>query len=106
MGTTFTFNLTTPGTVTLTFERSLTGRKVHGRCVASDHANRKAAKCTRSVAVGTLSARGTTGRNTLVFRGTLNGARKLTPGAYTVSFAVAGAARGTRAVVLRYTVLR
>jgi hypothetical protein len=74
--------------------------------VALDQANRKDPRCSRTVTIGKLTAHGKAGRNTLVFKGTWRGVRKLAAGSYTVSFAAAGAAKGTRAVVLSFTVVK
>jgi hypothetical protein len=83
-GTTFRFTLSEPARVRVVFARKTAGRRVGGRCLAATSARRKRAKCTRYVTVGSISASGVVGRNSVKFSGRLKG-RALAPGSYRAS---------------------
>jgi hypothetical protein len=84
LGTTFTFTISQPAKMTLSFARMLNGRKVGGRCVAPTRQNRHHRACQRSVGAGTLTFVGTKGKNKLPFGGKING-HFLARGRYTVT---------------------
>jgi Domain of unknown function (DUF4394) len=96
-GTTFRFTLSEAARVRVVFARKATGRRVGRRCLAATPARRKRAKCARYAAVGSISATGKAGRNSLAFSGRLKG-RALKPGSYRASFTATDAA-GQRSAV-------
>jgi Domain of unknown function (DUF4394) len=83
-GTTFRFTLSEPARVRIAFSRATAGRRVGRTCHAATHARRNRRKCTRYVAVGSLSASAVVGRNSVKFSGRLKG-RALASGAYRAS---------------------
>jgi Domain of unknown function (DUF4394) len=83
-GTTFRFTLSEAARVRVVFARKTAGRRVGGRCLAATSARRKRAKCTRYVAVGSISASGKAGRNSVKFTGRIGG-RALAPASYRAS---------------------
>jgi hypothetical protein len=83
-GTTFRFTLSEPASVRIAFARATTGRRVGRSCLAATRARRGRPKCTRYVAVGSISASRSAGRGTLKFSGRLKG-RALAPGSYRAS---------------------
>jgi alpha-tubulin suppressor-like RCC1 family protein len=84
-GTTFNVTLSGSAIVVLTFARQVSGRMVHGRCVAQTHANRHHHTCTRAVSAGTVSFSGHTGANTFAFTGKLANGHTLPHGRYVVT---------------------
>lgn len=58
VGTTFTFSLNEPASITLTFTHQVTGRKVHGKCVAQTRQNPHAHACKRTVTAGLMIVAG------------------------------------------------
>jgi CSLREA domain-containing protein len=83
-GTTISFNLSEPATVTFKVDRVLPGVRRGGRCVARTARSRGRA-CTRYVPVkGTLTQAGTAGGNSVGFDAKLGG-KTLRPGAYRLS---------------------
>jgi hypothetical protein len=96
-GTTFRFALSEPARVRISFARKTAGRRVGGRCLAATRARRSRPKCTRYVAVGSISASRVAGRGTLKFSGRIGG-RALKPGSYRASLTAADAA-GQRSAV-------
>ncbi len=85
VGTTFTFGLNVPATVTLRFMARQPGREVNGRCVAPTTHNTHDRACTRAVPAGTLSMRAHAGHVRLAFDGRISPSRTLPLGSYTVT---------------------
>jgi Domain of unknown function (DUF4394) len=83
-GTTFRFKLSEPASVRIAFARATAGRRVGRSCLTATRARRGRRKCTRYVAVGSISASRSAGRGTLKFSGRIGG-RALTPGSYRAS---------------------
>jgi len=105
VGTVFSFKLNETSTVLFSFTQQVSGRKVHGRCVAPTTHNRHSPSCRRTVTVATLSFTGHAGTNTLAFAGGLSHNRKLKPGHYTlVITATSGAAR-SKPLSLSFTIV-
>ena len=90
VGTSFAFELNEPANLSLAFARILPGRRVNGRCVAVNGANRGRPRCKRSMPAGSLPISGHAGRDTVGFEGRLSGARKLTPGNFTATLTTRG----------------
>jgi streptogramin lyase len=84
VGTTFSFVLNEPATVTFSFTQQLTGSSVHHKCVARTRKNAKHRGCRRTVTVGRLSFTGQIGTNQVVFQGRVSSRTKLAPGRYAV----------------------
>ena len=84
LGTSFSFTLNQPATVSFAFTQPASGRKVGHSCVAEKKTNRRKRRCVRTLTRGTLSFAGHAGLNTLSFQGRLSHTKKLRPGIYTV----------------------
>jgi hypothetical protein len=97
VGTTFSFSLNEPASVSFAFTQRRPGRRVKGRCVAVAPGNASKARCTRTVKPGSFSLPGHQGLNKAGFQGRLTSSRALKPGTYAVSI-VASDAHGLRAV--------
>jgi hypothetical protein len=84
VGTTFSFALNEPASVTLTFTEPAGGRKVGKKCVAETKKNKKKHRCTRTVIAGTLTFSAHAGTNKVRFEGLISKHKKLKPGSYTL----------------------
>jgi predicted outer membrane repeat protein len=84
LGTTFSFRLNEPASVTFTFTEQVGGRKVGGKCVASTKKNSSRQRCARTVIPGTLTFSAHAGTNKVRFEGLISKTRKLGPGLYTL----------------------
>jgi 6-phosphogluconolactonase (cycloisomerase 2 family) len=82
VGTIFSFTLNEPARVALAFTEKAGGRKVNQRCVAPTRRNRRHPRCTRTLAVGTLTFAAHRGHNALRFGGRISPNKKLQPGRY------------------------
>jgi len=102
-GTVFTFDLSAPARVTVTFTGEVAGRRVGGKCVAPTRANRHRPSCTRTV-TGKLSFAGHAGANAVSFEGVL-GRRVLPLGRYTARFTASNAQGSATPGVLTFTIV-
>jgi hypothetical protein len=84
VGTTISFVLNEPASVSFTFTQQLGGRRVKGRCVPQTNKNRHKPSCRRTVTPGTLLFAGHTGLNKVVFQGRISPSKRLGLGAYTL----------------------
>jgi hypothetical protein len=84
VGTTFSFVLNQPSTVSFVFTQQVGGRRVGGKCVAQTNGNRRRPACKRTVTQGTLTFAGRSGLNKIVFQGRISRAKKLPLGGYTL----------------------
>jgi hypothetical protein len=84
VGTTISFVLNEPASVSFAFTQQLGGRKVKGRCVPQTNKNRHKPSCRRTVTQGTLSFAGHTGLNKVVFQGRISPSKRLGLGAFTL----------------------
>ncbi len=84
VGTTFSFVLNEPSTVSFSFTQQVTGSSVDHKCVARTRKNAKRRSCHRTVTVGRLSFAGQIGANQVVFQGRISSRTKLAPGRYAV----------------------
>ncbi len=96
-GTTFSFSLNEPATVTLTFTQRIRGRRAGGKCVAQTTKNRRQPACTRTATAGTLTFTGHSGTDAVVFQGRISSTKKLKPGRYTLAITATGSAGGRSA---------
>jgi hypothetical protein len=92
LGTTFSFSLNVPASVTLTFTQPLGGRMSGGACVAQTRTNSSRKRCTRTMVAATLSVHAHAGSNTVSFSGVIAGHRRLRPGSYMVTLSATTAA--------------
>jgi hypothetical protein len=97
LGTTFSFTLNEPASVSFTFTQRRPGRRVKGKCVAPAPGNAGKAKCKRTVKAGSFDLPGHQGLNKAGFQGRLTSSKTLKPGTYAVAIA-ASDAHGLRAV--------
>jgi hypothetical protein len=106
VGTTFSFSLNVPASVTFKFTTSVTGRRVGGKCVAQTRRNKDRPTCARTVTPGALTLSARAGTNKLSFQGLFSQHSKLAPGAYTavVTATASGKASATR--TLSFTITR
>jgi hypothetical protein len=82
VGTTISFVLNEPASVSFAFTQQLGGRRVKGRCVTQTKKNRNKPTCRRTVTQGTLSFPGHAGLNKVVFQGRISPSKRLGLGAY------------------------
>jgi hypothetical protein len=106
VGTTFSFALNTPASVSLKFSRLTSGRRVKGKCVATSAKNRGKPKCKRMLSAGVLTLAGHKGTNKVAFQGVLANGKKLSPGSYTVALVAASGALHSSAKSLSFTIVR
>ena len=107
LGTTFSFTINQPATVTLSFTRQVTGRLVGGRCIAATEQTNRRPHCTRAIAGGTLTLGAHTGINRIRFRGRVSSRRVLQPGHYVMTLTATSAAQlRTTQRPLRFTIVR
>ena len=92
VGTTFSLALNETARLTLTFTRTLPGRLVKRRCVATSSRNRRQPTCTRTLVAGQLAFSAHAGSNRVAFYGSLSRRARLQPGAYTVTIVAVNAA--------------
>ena len=90
-GTTFSFRLDQPATVTLRIQRKLPGRRVGRVCRRPTLLLRSRPRCTRLVLKATLRRTARVGLNRIRFSGRIRG-RALRPGRYRAAFTAANAA--------------
>ena len=106
-GTTLRFSLSEPSTVTLTFTRTLRGRRVGRRCLPATPARKRRRSCRRTVIAGALRVPGRQGANRLSFEGRLTARKRLLPGAYTLTaVATDRAGQRSRPRTVTFTLLR
>ena len=82
VGTTFSFNLDQPATVTFVFNMKVTGRKVKGKCVAQTMKNKHKPRCQRTTVAAKFTFAGHAGANRVRFAGRVSSSAKLRPGSY------------------------
>ena len=105
MGDTFTFSLNEPARVTLTFGRTVPGRKQLGKCVAPTSKNRRKPACPRTLKAGAMSFAAHAGVNRIVFQGRVSKTRKLALGRYTLKIVAVAAGKSSKASTLSFTII-
>ncbi len=105
IGTTFSFTLNEPATVTLVFTRPASGRRVGRKCLAKSRHNKHHRRCTRTVTAGTLVLPGRAGANKIRFQGRISKHDKLKPGSYTVSLTATSTRQRSQSKSLHFTIL-
>jgi outer membrane protein assembly factor BamB len=110
VGTTFTFVLTEPSPMAFSFEQSLPGRRLHGRCAAIPKhgplAHAHGRSCRRIVTAATLNFTGHRGLNTVRFEGRVSRRKLLRPGPYTLVVVAGGALMGSVAQRVGFTIVK
>jgi hypothetical protein len=102
-GSSLSLRLNLAGTVTLTFERVRTGRKVKGKCKAGA---RKGSRCTLQTPDGTLTRELPAGTSSVALSGVL-GTKTLATGAHRLTVKAKGADGATTAAkVLSFTIVK
>jgi hypothetical protein len=105
LGTTFSFALNTPATVSFSFRRVSGGRRSAHGCVAPTPRNRRARACTRRLKAGGLTLSVPAGADRLAFFGRLSRTRRLAPGRYTVTVQASNASGSSKASSLSFTIV-
>lgn len=106
MGTTFSFSLNQPATITLTFTQSAAGRRVSGKCVARTKSDKHEPRCSRTLTAGSVNLSAATGVDRIYFDGLLSRKKKLKLGRYEVRItAVNSAGRRTTSSSLGFTIV-
>ena len=110
VGTTFSFSLNVPATVTLAFSQKTSGRlattKGRRMCVAQTAHNARLRACTRTVAEGSVSLTGHGGADKVAFAGRVSPTRTLKPGRYTVTITATNATGASRPQTLSFTIVK
>jgi hypothetical protein len=106
LGTTFSFSLNETASVSFTFTRTLSGRRVAGKCRAQSKKNIAHKACRRTLKAGALTFSGHIGTNKVAFYGLLAAAKKLTPGSYTLLVSATAGGKRSRTQTLRFTITR
>jgi hypothetical protein len=102
-GSTLSLRLNLPATVTLTFERVRTGRKVKGKCKPGAH---KGTRCTLQTPDGTLTRALPAGTARIALSGVL-GSKRLAVGTHRLTVRAKGAdGRSTAAKILNFTIVK
>jgi len=106
LGTTFSFTLNEPASVTFTFTRPASGRRVGRTCVAQTKKNEHKRRCTRTVVAGTLTFTARGGTNAVRFEGRLSAHKKLGPGSYTLLALATSTGRHSVTRTLHFTITK
>jgi streptogramin lyase len=104
LGTTFSYDLNEPASVTFTFTEAASGRKVGITCVAQTNKNKKMQRCTRTVLAGTLTFSAHAGTNTVRFEGPISTSKKLRPGSYTLVVTATASGEHSTPSTLHFTI--
>jgi len=106
LGTTFTFSLNEPSSVTFAFTRRTAGHRVGHSCEAGRPRHGKHRACSRTVTVGVLAFSGPSGANKVAFDGRISRSQKLKPGRYMLVIRASDAAGRSGPVSLSFTIAR
>ena len=104
-GTTFSYTLNEPATLTLAFTQKHPGRILAHRCQAPTKTNRNKPRCTRTLTIATLTATGHAGSNHLPFKGRIPHAKRLRSGTYTLVITAHAFVSTSRPRTLTFTIL-
>jgi len=106
IGTTFSFVLNEPSSVSLTFTQRVGGRKVRGSCKAQSKSNRHKPACKRTVTAGAIVLSGHAGLNKVAFQGRISASKKLRPGSYALGIVARAAGKASSPATLRFTIVK
>ncbi len=104
VGTTFSFNLNEPASVTFTFTRPARGRTVAKKCVAQSMSNEHKPHCTRTLTAGTFTFSAHAGTSKVRFEGLLSKRNKLKPGSYTLLVTATASGKHSTTRTLHFTI--
>jgi hypothetical protein len=104
LGTTFSFSLNEPASVTFTFTEQVGGRKVGKKCVASTKKNSGKRRCARTVIPGALTFSAHAGINKVRFEGLISKAKRLGPGTYTLLAIATASGKHSTTQTLSFTI--
>ena len=105
-GTTFTYTLSEPATVTIAIAQRQSGRRRGRKCIAPSKKLGKARKCTRIVKKGALKRTSRQGANRVAFTGRI-ASRALKPGSYQATLTATDAAKNaSKPKTVKFTVVR
>jgi hypothetical protein len=104
LGTTFSFSLNEPASVTFEFTQSTSGRKVGKTCVAQTAKNKNKHSCTRTVVAGTLTFSARSGANRVSFQGLISRKKKLELGSYTLVLTATASGEHSTPRTLKFTI--
>jgi hypothetical protein len=105
IGTTFSFTVNEPASVTFTFTEPASGRKVGKRCVAQTKKNKHRRRCTRTVIAGTLTFDAHAGTNKVRFDGLISKNKKFKPGGYTLLVTAIASGKRSAPRMLHFTIV-
>jgi DNA-binding beta-propeller fold protein YncE len=103
-GTTFTFSLDEPASVTVQIQRKAPGRRVRHVCKRSSKKLHRKPRCTLYSSLATLTRTGHAGANKLPFTARIQG-RALKPGHYRALFSAANAVGSSPSETITFTVV-
>ena len=107
VGTTYSFNLDQPATVTFTFTQLVAGRKTAGKCIPQTNHNKHKPPCRLIRIAGRLQLPAHQGTNHVRFQGRVSRTHRLKPGRYTLVVTARNAARqATASRSLNFTVVK
>jgi hypothetical protein len=104
VGTTFSFTLNLPASVTLAFTTPAPGRRAGKACQAPSARNKHGRSCTRTILAGTLKFTGHTAVNRVRFQGLISRHQKLRPGSYTLTIKAAAPGQHTVSSTLHFRI--
>jgi len=104
LGTTFSFSLNEPASVTFAFTELADGRKVGKSCMAQTERNRRKRRCTRTVIAATLTFSAHAGTNRVHFEGLITEHTRLEPGSYTLLVSATASGKRSIARTLQFTI--
>jgi hypothetical protein len=108
VGTTFSFTLNEPATVTFTFAKSASGRKLGKTCVMHIKRNeirkKQTRRCDRLFTADTLTLSAHAGANRLSFDGVITKHKKLAPGDYKLQLIASASGKRSAPSKLHFTI--
>jgi hypothetical protein len=104
VGTTFSFDLDEPATVTFMFTQRVTGREASGTCVARTNHNAHHPHCSLIRVEGKLHFSAHRGTNHVLFQGRVSRTQRLKPGHYTLVVIATASGKTSRPSTLNFTI--
>jgi hypothetical protein len=104
VGTTFSFNLDRPATVTFTFTQPAAGRRTARKCIPQTSHNKHKPRCSLIQVVGKLQLSAHQGTNHVRFQGRLSRTHRLKPGHYTLVVIATASGKTSPASTLNFTI--
>jgi hypothetical protein len=104
VGTTFSFDLNEPATVTFMFTQQATGREASGKCVARTNHNAHKPHCSLIRVEGKLHFSAHRGTNHVLFQGRVSRTQRLKPGHYALVVIATANGKTSRPSTLNFTI--